>query len=67
MHIRRPHDLSRPGPQQNSQGFTLAEMAIVVLITGLMLGAAASIALPIIQKARRIDTDQKMAKHRPRA
>jgi len=36
-------------------------MAIVVLITGLMLGAAASIALPILQKARRIETDQKMA------
>ena len=60
MHIRRQQDLSRPGPKQNSRGFTLAEMAVVVLITGLMLGAAASIALPILQKARRIDTDQKM-------
>jgi type II secretory pathway pseudopilin PulG len=43
-----------------SEGFTLAEMAIVIFITGLMLTAAASITLPIMHKARRIETDQKM-------
>jgi len=59
MHIRPPK-LSRHGLLDNRQGFTLAEMAVVVLITGLMLGAAASIALPILHKARRIETDQKM-------
>jgi prepilin-type N-terminal cleavage/methylation domain-containing protein len=60
MHIPPATAFSRPGLLQNRQGFTLAEMAIVVLITGLMLGAAASIALPILHKARRIETDQKM-------
>ncbi len=58
MHNRPLHDF-RPGPL-HSEGFTLAEMAIVILITGLMLTAAASITLPIMHKARRIETDQKM-------
>lgn len=44
-----------------SEGFTLAEMAVVLFITGLMLAAAAEITLPIMHKARRIETDQKMA------
>jgi prepilin-type N-terminal cleavage/methylation domain-containing protein len=60
MNILLPHDGSRPGLLHKSRGFTLAEMAIVILITGLMLTAAASIALPIMHKARRIETDQKM-------
>jgi prepilin-type N-terminal cleavage/methylation domain-containing protein len=42
-------------------GFTLAEMAIVVAITGLLLGAAAAIATPMLRNARKIDTDQKLA------
>ena len=60
MHNRRPHDCFRPGLLHNSEGFTLAEMAIVIFITGLMLTAAAAITLPIMHKARRIETDQKM-------
>jgi type II secretory pathway pseudopilin PulG len=58
MHNRPHHDWFRQG---NSEGFTLAEMAVVILITGLMLTAAASITLPIMHKARKIETDQKMA------
>jgi type II secretory pathway pseudopilin PulG len=46
---------------QNSAGFTLAEMAIVILITGLMLAAAADITIPIMHEAKKIETDQKMA------
>jgi type II secretory pathway pseudopilin PulG len=57
MHNRPHHDWFRHG---HSEGFTLAEMAIVIMITGLMLTAAASITLPILHKARRIETDQKM-------
>lgn len=45
-------------PRQS--GFTIAEMSAVIFITGLMLVAAASIATPIIRKARQIETDQKM-------
>jgi prepilin-type N-terminal cleavage/methylation domain-containing protein len=45
----------------SSKGFTLAEMAIVIFITGLMLSAAASITVPIMHKARRIETEQKLA------
>jgi type II secretory pathway pseudopilin PulG len=56
MQHRPHHDCLR-----HSEGFTLAEMAVVILITGLMLTAAASITLPIMHKARRIETDQKMA------
>ena len=44
----------------NSEGFTLAEMAIVIFITGLMLAAAAEITLPIMHKARLIETNQKL-------
>ena len=44
-----------------SEGFTLAEMAIVIFITGLMLTAAAALTLPIMHKALRIETDQKIA------
>ena len=65
MHNRPRHDWFS-ARFHNSEGFTLAEMAIVILITGLMLTAAASITLPIMHKARRIETDQKMAEHRPR-
>ena len=59
MHHRPHHDCFRPG-LLHSEGFTLAEMAIVIFITGLMLTAAAAITLPIMHKARRIETDQKM-------
>ena len=41
-------------------GFTLAEMAVVIFITGLLLAAAAEITIPIMHKARAIETDQKM-------
>jgi prepilin-type N-terminal cleavage/methylation domain-containing protein len=61
MHNRRQHDCFRHGLLHSRHGFTLAEMAIVILITGLMLTAAASITLPIMHKARKIETDQKMA------
>ena len=61
MHTRCPHDVSLPALIDNIQGFTLAEMAIVILITGLILGAVTDISLPILHKARQIDTDQKMA------
>ena len=44
----------------NRQGFTLAEMAIVIFITGLLLAAAAEITEPIMHKARVIETDQKL-------
>lgn len=44
----------------NSEGFTLAEMAIVIFITGLMLAAAAEITVPIMHKARAIETNQKL-------
>jgi type II secretory pathway pseudopilin PulG len=59
MNNRPDHDCFRPG-LLDSEGFTLAEMAVVILITGLMLTAAAAITLPIMHKARRIETDQKM-------
>lgn len=45
---------------QNSAGFTLAEMAIVIFITGLMLAAASAITVPIMHKAKKIETDQKI-------
>jgi prepilin-type N-terminal cleavage/methylation domain-containing protein len=45
---------------QNRAGFTLAEMAVVIFITGLLLAAAAEITIPIMHKARTIETDQKM-------
>ena len=41
-------------------GFTLSEMSAVIFITGLMLVAAASIATPIMRKARYIETQQKL-------
>jgi len=59
MQIRPHKNYFRHGLLHND-GFTLAEMAIVIFITGLMLTAAASITLPIMHKARRIETDQKM-------
>jgi len=61
MNNRPHHDCVRPSLLHNSEGFTLAEMAIVIFITGLLLTAAAAITLPIMHKARRIETDQKMA------
>src|ERR1700693_3411168 len=57
MHNRPHHDF-RHG---NSDVCTLAERPTVSLIAGVMLRAAASITLPIMHKARRIETDQKMA------
>src|SRR5438128_2680679 len=45
---------------RRESGFTLSEMVVVIFITGLMLVAAATIALPIIRKARLVETDQKM-------
>lgn len=41
-------------------GFTLAEMAIVVLISGLLLAAAASMSIPLMREARRIETQGKL-------
>jgi prepilin-type N-terminal cleavage/methylation domain-containing protein len=41
-------------------GFTLVELAIVVLITGLILVAAASVALPLLRETRMITTEAKI-------
>ncbi len=41
-------------------GFTLAELAAVILITGLILGSAAMIAAPILRKARTLETQAKL-------
>jgi prepilin-type N-terminal cleavage/methylation domain-containing protein len=41
-------------------GFTLAEMAVVVFISGLLMAAAASMAIPIMRDARRIETQGKL-------
>ncbi len=41
-------------------GFTLSEMSVVIFITGLVLVAAASIATPMIRRARLIETSQKL-------
>lgn len=41
-------------------GFTLSEMSVVIFISGLILVAAASIATPMIRKARFIETSQKL-------
>lgn len=41
-------------------GFTLSEMSVVIFITGLILVAAASIATPLMRKARLIETSQKL-------
>jgi prepilin-type N-terminal cleavage/methylation domain-containing protein len=46
-----------PGMQS---GFTLAEMAVVILISGLLLAAAASMAIPLMRDARRIETQAKL-------
>jgi type II secretory pathway pseudopilin PulG len=60
----KPHmrmTLSRSRALSPAAGFTLAEMAMVVAITGLLLGAAAAIASPMLRNARKIETDQKLA------
>ncbi len=41
-------------------GFTLAEMAIVVFISGLLLAGAASMAIPLMREARHIETQAKL-------
>src|SRR5438067_12237372 len=43
-----------------NQGFTLAELSVVILITGLLLGAAAMPAAPILRKARLLETQGKL-------
>jgi prepilin-type N-terminal cleavage/methylation domain-containing protein len=60
MKIRGAPDFSLHDVLRDRRGFTLAEMAVVMFITGLLLVTAASIALPIIRKAQQVDTDQKM-------
>ena len=52
--------MSRRAAYLSDSGFTLTEMAIVIMITGLMLGAAASIAIPMIRTAKRLETDKKL-------
>ena len=42
-------------------GFTLPEMAIVVLVSGLLLAGAASMAIPLMREARHIETQAKLA------
>jgi prepilin-type N-terminal cleavage/methylation domain-containing protein len=42
-------------------GFTLAEMAVVILISGVLLAAAASMSIPLMRDARRIETQAKLA------
>lgn len=41
-------------------GFTLTEMSIVIMVTGLMLAVASMIAIPMIRTAKRIETDKKL-------
>jgi prepilin-type N-terminal cleavage/methylation domain-containing protein len=48
--------------ERTDLGFTLVEMAIVIIIAGVMLAAAAAIALPMIQEARLVGTQAKMDK-----
>jgi prepilin-type N-terminal cleavage/methylation domain-containing protein len=61
MQCRIRLTLARRGVLSTDAGFTLAEMAIVVAITGCLLAAAATIATPILRTARKIETDQKLA------
>jgi type II secretory pathway pseudopilin PulG len=60
MKIRHTPDFDLHDRLRSENGFTLAEMAVVIFITGLMLVAAASIATPLIRKARQVETDQKL-------
>ena len=41
-------------------GFTLAEMAVVILISGLLLAGAASMSIPLMREARRVETQAKL-------
>lgn len=46
----------------NQRGFTLIELAIVIGITGVILVMAAGFALPLMQTAKRIETEEKIEK-----
>jgi type II secretory pathway pseudopilin PulG len=60
MRTRHLFILGLPGVLRNKQGFTLAEMAVVVAITARILESAAWLSIPIIRAARQTDTDQKL-------
>ncbi len=50
-----------PGPVFESEsGYTLFEMAAVLVIAGLIIGAAAAVALPVLKEARLVGTQAKM-------
>lgn len=46
----------------NQRGFTLIELAVVIAITGVILVMAAGFALPLMQTAKRIETEEKIEK-----
>ena len=45
-----------------SRGYTLIELAVVIAITGVIMVMAAGFALPLMETARRIETEEKMAR-----
>lgn len=47
---------------KDAKGFTLVEIAVVVLIVGIMIALAIAFALPVIKTAQRIETEEKMTK-----
>ena len=48
--------------KKNQAGYTLVEMAIVLVVAALILAAAIAILVPIIQAARQLETQEKLTK-----
>lgn len=44
----------------STRGFTLIELAVVIALVGLAVATAASLAIPIIESSKRIQTEEKM-------
>ena len=51
-----------PFQPMNQRGFTIIELAVVIAITGVILVMAAGFALPLMQTAKRIETEEKIDK-----
>jgi prepilin-type N-terminal cleavage/methylation domain-containing protein len=52
--------LTRINRNKSQQGFTLIEMSVVVVITAVLITMSVNFALPLIEAAKRIETEQKI-------
>lgn len=49
-------------PETQNRGFTMVEIAVVILIAGIVLAAAIALIIPIVQQAKLLETEEKLIK-----